>query len=73
VSTIPVKELAPRGSLCSIHRDKPLPNTVTISLRFPEEDLYDRIKAEADAARRSFNAQIVWLLEQSLKEQKEQQ
>lgn len=45
----------------------------SFQLRFEGEDeaLHERVKAQAEANRRSMNAQILWMLEQQLDQERE--
>lgn len=40
-------------------------------LRFEDDELHERVKAEAEANRRSMNSQILWMLEQQLAKENE--
>ena len=41
-------------------------------LRFEDDELHERVKAEAEANRRSMNSQILWMLERQLAKENEQ-
>ena len=37
-------------------------------LRFEDDELHERVKAQAEANRRSMNSQILWMLEKQLEQ-----
>jgi hypothetical protein len=44
-----------------------------LQLRFADHDLHARVKAAAKRARRSMNAQILWMLERQLEQDERNQ